>query len=156
MSHTVYFGLGSNLGDREKYLRAAILCLNSLLGPISGLSLFRETKAVGYESQNTYLNAVVSIDTEIELRKCFDIIQGLERELGRVRDPQGPRYQDRTIDIDILFYDSEVYSDAELTVPHPRIAERKFVLEPLCDIDPDFIHPTLKLKLSDLLYRLEN
>ena len=136
MAHTVYFGLGSNLGDREKYLRAAILCLNSLLGPISGLSLFRETKAVGYESQNTYLNAVVSIDTEIELRKCFDIIQGLERELGRVRDPQGPRYQDRTIDIDILFYGDRKLCTPQLVIPHPAVHDRPFIDELLLTLRP--------------------
>lgn len=129
-----YVGLGANLGDREATIRKAA----ELLGP-HRLSSIRETEPWGYADQPRFLNAVAEIETALTPRGLLDRLLEIERELGRA--PGGPRYGPRTIDLDLLLYGEEVVDEPGLTVPHPRIAERAFVLEPLFELDPGFFVP---------------
>jgi 2-amino-4-hydroxy-6-hydroxymethyldihydropteridine diphosphokinase len=131
-----YVGLGANLGDREATMRRAI----ELLGPdVVAVSSFRETDPVGYEDQPRFLNAAIALDTELSPRELLERLLAVERELGRTRD--GPRYGPRTIDLDLLLYGDEVFDEPGLQVPHPRLAERRFALEPLADLDPGLTVP---------------
>jgi 2-amino-4-hydroxy-6-hydroxymethyldihydropteridine diphosphokinase len=131
-----YIGLGANLGDREATMRRAI----ELLGDgVVAVSSFRETDPVGYEDQPRFLNAAVALETELSPRELLDRLLAVERELGRTRD--GPRYGPRTIDLDLLLYGEAVVEEQGLRVPHPRLAERRFALEPLAELDPGLTIP---------------
>jgi 2-amino-4-hydroxy-6-hydroxymethyldihydropteridine diphosphokinase len=129
-----YVGLGANLGDRETMiLRAA-----ALLGP-HRLSSIRETEPWGFTHQPKFLNAVAEMDTELSPRELHDRLHEIERDLGRTRS--GPRYGPRTIDLDLLLYGDEVIDEPDLIVPHPRLHERLFALEPLAELDPELSVP---------------
>ena len=131
-----YVGLGANLGDREATMRRAI----ELLGDeVVAVSSFRETDPVGYEDQPRFLNGAVALETELSPRELLDRLLAVERELGRTRD--GPRYGPRTIDLDLLLYGDVVVDEPGLRVPHPRLAERRFALEPLAELDPGLTIP---------------
>jgi 2-amino-4-hydroxy-6-hydroxymethyldihydropteridine diphosphokinase len=141
----VYLGLGSNLGDREAALHSAL----ELLGDeVVAVSSFRETDPVGYLDQPRFLNAAATLETDLEPRALLDRLLEVERELGRTRD--GPRFGPRTIDLDLLLYGDRVIDEPGLVVPHPRLAERRFVLEPLAELDPDLVVPGLG-RVEDLL-----
>jgi 2-amino-4-hydroxy-6-hydroxymethyldihydropteridine diphosphokinase len=129
-----YVGLGSNLGDRE----GTILAAAERLGP-HRLSPIVETEPWGYADQPRFLNAVAELETDRTPRGLLDRLLEVERELGRVRE--GPRYGPRTIDLDLLLYGDAVIDEPGLTVPHPRLAERLFVLEPLLALDPGLFVP---------------
>ncbi len=143
-----YLGLGSNLGDREANLRAA---LERLSGP--GLRVLRvspvyETEPVGYADQRSFLNLVAEAETELFPKQLLSRIAVIERALGRVRNMRnGPR----TIDIDILLYGSAVVRSTELEIPHPRMAERRFVLAPLADLAPELRHPVTRKTVRQML-----
>ena len=144
-----YVGLGANLGDREATMRRAI----DLLGDeVVAVSTFRETDPVGYEDQPRFLNAAVALETALTSRELLDRLLAVERELGRTRD--GPRYGPRTIDLDLLMYGEEIVDEPGLRVPHPRLAERRFALEPLFELDPRLIVPGVG-PVSALLQGLE-
>jgi 2-amino-4-hydroxy-6-hydroxymethyldihydropteridine diphosphokinase len=130
----VYLGLGANLGDRETTIRRALRVL-SAEGDIEveAVSSLRETDPVGYEDQPRFLNGAAAIQTELTPRALLERLHAVERELGR--DRTGPRFGPRTIDLDLLLYGGEQISEPGLEVPHPRIAERRFVLEPLAELD---------------------
>ena len=140
-----YIGLGSNLGDREAALRGA---LELLRDDVVAVSSFRETDPVGYLDQPRFLNAAAALETELEPRVLLERLLEVERELGRTRD--GPRFGPRTIDLDLLLYGDRVVDEPGLVVPHPRLAERRFVLEPLAELDPDLVVPGLG-RVRDLL-----
>jgi len=143
-----YIGLGSNLGDRGAALQSAL----DLLGDdVVAASSLRETDPVGYLDQPRFLNAAAALETGLEPRALLDRLLEVERELGRTRD--GPRFGPRTIDLDLLLYADRVIDEPGLVVPHPRLAERRFVLEPLAELDPDLVVPGLG-RVSDLLARL--
>jgi 2-amino-4-hydroxy-6-hydroxymethyldihydropteridine diphosphokinase len=129
-----YVGLGANLGDREATIRRAA----TLLGA-TRLSPILETEPWGYADQPKFLNAVAEVETDIGPRRLLDRLLEIERELGRVRE--GPRYGPRTIDLDLLLYGEEVVEEPGLTVPHPRLAERLFVLQPLASLDAGLFVP---------------
>jgi 2-amino-4-hydroxy-6-hydroxymethyldihydropteridine diphosphokinase len=135
-----YVGLGSNMGDRERMLWGAIhmLTFNPEVEVVA-VSSIRETDPVGFEDQPRYLNAAAAIDTELEPRALLDLLLSIERELGRTRE--GTRFGPRTIDLDLLLYGDESVDEPGLTVPHPRLHERRFVLEPLAELDPDLAVP---------------
>jgi 2-amino-4-hydroxy-6-hydroxymethyldihydropteridine diphosphokinase len=144
-----FIGLGSNLGDREAALRGAL----ELLGEdVVAVSSFRETEPVGYLDQPAFLNAAAALETGLEPRALLERLLGVERELGRTRE--GPRHGPRTIDLDLLVYDDRVIDEPGLVVPHPRLAERRFVLEPLAELDPDLVVPG-QGGVAELLSRLE-
>ncbi len=146
--HTAYLGLGSNLGDREQYLTQAIeafrehpLCRTLLF------SSFHETEPYGYTDQPAFLNACLRIDTLLSPTELLSFCQTLEQKAERVRTIHwGPR----TLDVDLLFYDQLILWTKELVLPHPEIEKRSFVLEPLCEIDPYFVHPILNKRLIHL------
>jgi 2-amino-4-hydroxy-6-hydroxymethyldihydropteridine diphosphokinase len=133
-----YIGLGSNLGDREGTMRAAAARLEEL-GRVR-LSSVRETEPVGMVDQPRFLNAVAELDTELGARELLERLLATERELGRERRP-GDRWGPRTIDLDLLLYGNETIDEPGLQVPHPRLAERRFVLEPLAELDPGLTLP---------------
>ena len=137
----VYVGLGSNLGDREASLRAAVDLLEA--NPeiqFVAVSRFRETDPVGLVDQPRFLNGAVAIDTELAAPDLLDRLLTIERDLGRERGV-GPRWGPRTIDLDLLLYGDETFQWPGLTVPHPRLHERRFALEPLADLDPALVVP---------------
>jgi 2-amino-4-hydroxy-6-hydroxymethyldihydropteridine diphosphokinase len=142
----VYLSLGSNVGDREANLRAAIQRLDPLR-----VSPIYETEPVDYKDQAWFLNVVVEAETALFPRQLLARTQRIECELGRVRTvPKGPR----TIDIDILLYGDVVMRTTELEIPHPRMTERRFVLQPLADLTPDLRHPVTHMTVRAMLARL--
>ena len=152
MLHDVYLALGSNIGDRKKYIEKAIEKLTSF-STIHKRSKVRETDPIGYEDQNRFLNCVVVVKTEITSELFLQKIQEIENDLGRKRSIHwGPR----TIDIDIIFYDDLVVESETLIIPHPRMHERLFVLEPLLEINPDFVHPIFKKTIKELFLQLNS
>lgn len=150
----LYLGLGSNLGDRKKNITYATMICGSIIGNIKTLSSLYETQPWGFSSDNSFLNAVIVIETQQDVDTCLKMVKSIEREMGRVKDSSVSGYQDRVIDIDILFYDDLVVDKPELKVPHPLIQKRDFVLRPLAEVDPDFVHPVLKKSMSQLLQDL--
>jgi 2-amino-4-hydroxy-6-hydroxymethyldihydropteridine diphosphokinase len=135
-----YVGLGANLGDRERTLRAAVDALAAEDGvELVAMSTLRETEPVGVGEQPLFLNGVVSVDTELAARELLDLLLALEQRFGRVRVPgeRGPR----TLDLDLLLYGREEIDEPGLSVPHPRLHERRFVLEPLAELAPGLVVP---------------
>jgi len=124
-----YVGIGANLGDREAVIRRAA----ELIGA-SRLSTIRETEPWGYADQPHFLNAVAELETDLPPRALLDRLLEVERELGRTRSE--PRFGPRTIDLDLLLYGRETVNEPGLRVPHPRLHERRFALEPLAELDP--------------------
>jgi len=146
-----YVGLGANLGDREAAIRRALeLLAAEPLVEVVAVSSLRETDPVGYEEQPRFLNGAAALETELSPRGLLDRLLAVERELGRVRG-EGPRYGPRTIDLDLLLYEDAVVDEPGLTVPHPRLAERRFALEPLHELDPDLTLPDGRT-VQDLLF----
>jgi 2-amino-4-hydroxy-6-hydroxymethyldihydropteridine diphosphokinase len=137
-----YIGLGSNLGDREENLRGALERLSEL-GPLRASS-FRETDPVGVTDQPRFLNAAAELETELGARELLGRLLEIERGLGRDRAVE-TRWGPRTIDLDLLLYGDEVLDEPGLTVPHPRLAERRFALEPLNELAPDLALPDGRL-----------
>jgi 2-amino-4-hydroxy-6-hydroxymethyldihydropteridine diphosphokinase len=129
-----YVGVGANLGDREATIRAALEALPGLVG----VSKLRETDPVGVVDQPPFLNAAAALETELTPRELLDTLLAVERELGRERRE---RWGPRTIDLDLLLYGDETIDEPGLTVPHPRLHERRFALEPLLDLDPELAIP---------------
>ena len=131
-----YVGLGANLGDRERTLRRAVELLAAEPGiEVVGVSSFRETEPVGYVDQPAFLNGACAVETDLSPRELLDRLLAVERALGRERGT-GPRWGPRTIDLDLLLYGDETVDEPGLTVPHPRLTERSFALEPLLELDP--------------------
>ena len=139
---TAYIGLGSNLGDRKATLSRALELLAAEPGiEVTKVSVFRETAPVGLLDQPRFLNAAARIQTELAPRELLDRLLAVERALGRTRT--GTRFGPRTIDLDLLLYGDSMLSEPGLTVPHPRLRERVFVLEPLAELDPGLVIPGL-------------
>ncbi len=150
----LYIGLGANIGDREDAIRQAIRTLNERIGALVGCSSLYETRPVGFTSENLFLNAVAAFNTQLSPHELLRITQEVERELGRTTKSKDGIYADRPIDIDLLLMDNEVCNEPSLTLPHPHLAERRFVLEPLCELAPDLRHPTTGLSVKEMLAQL--
>ncbi len=151
---TAYVGMGANLGGRATTLRCAAASLgeHSAIRLIGGSDLY-ETEPVGYTDQPDFLNAVLKLGTALSPRRLLDVLLDVERAYGRVREEKwGPR----TLDLDLLLYDREVVDEEGLRVPHPCIHERAFVLVPLCDLDPDGLHPLLNQAYRRLAHRVDS
>jgi 2-amino-4-hydroxy-6-hydroxymethyldihydropteridine diphosphokinase len=135
-----YVGLGGNLGDRRSYLERAVELLTREPDVrVVAVSSFRETDPVGYVEQPRFLNGAVAVDTRLGPRELLERLLAVERALGRERT--GPRFGPRTIDLDLLLYGDETIDEPGLTIPHARLAERRFALEPLAELDPDLALP---------------
>ncbi|MGB9552892.1 MAG: 2-amino-4-hydroxy-6-hydroxymethyldihydropteridine diphosphokinase, partial [bacterium] len=146
-SHKAYLGLGSNLGDRQNNLIQALQQLKSQV-KVEKVSSFYETEPVGFLDQPLFINAVCLISTELNPQELFSFIKRIERRMGR---QPSFRNAPRPIDIDILFYDDLVLDSPELTIPHPSLHQRAFVLVPLSEIAPALVHPVLKKTVAELL-----
>jgi len=147
-----FLALGSNLGDREANLRTAVTLLQGDEIRVRRGSSLYETAPQELLDQPSFLNAVVDVETSLFPMQLLARVREIERKMGRRRvTPKGPR----NIDIDILFYGRNVIATAELEVPHPRIAQRRFVLEPLAEIAPDFRHPLTGKTANEMLATLE-
>ena len=144
-----YVGLGSNLGDREGTLRTALVRLAEL-GEVRASS-FHETDPVGVIDQPKFVNAVAEVSTQLAPRDLLESLLAIERELGRDRSRE-QRWGPRTLDLDLLLYGGEMIDEPGLTVPHPRLAERRFVLEPLHELVPHLVLPD-GTGVGDLLAR---
>ena len=138
------------MGDKGKNLARAIRYINVEVGPVVELSGIYETEPWGFESDSTFLNMVIKIVSELTPLEMIDQCLEIETKMGRIRNSK-EGYSSRMIDIDILFYGNEVISENRLILPHPHIQNRRFILKPLCDIAPDYIHPVLGATISALL-----
>lgn len=139
----VYLSLGSNLGDRRIHIKNALAQINERAGAVLALSNFFETQPWGYLSQEMYLNVAVSVRTNLTPEALLTVTQEIEQQLGRHEKTVNGEYRDRVIDIDILLYDDLILQTPSLTIPHPLIHQRAFVLQPLAEIAPHIIHPVL-------------
>ena len=133
-THMVYLGLGTNLGDKQKNLNDAIRMLGNQVGEVEKVSSVIETEPEGFKSDNMFLNAVVKVRTALSPFELLDITQDMEKSLGRKEKSSNGIYHDRVIDIDILLYDDINISTPRLVIPHPRMAQREFVMAPLAEI----------------------
>ena len=151
MNETVYIGLGSNLGDRERNLTAAL----EALGRIDAVAVSRCSSL--YDSapfgppQPRYLNAVVQLECGLPPQRLLAILKQIELDLGRQK---GPRWSARPMDLDVLIWDGQVIADPNLQVPHLDLHRRRFALEPLCELAPELEHPVLKVTMRHLLVKL--
>jgi 2-amino-4-hydroxy-6-hydroxymethyldihydropteridine diphosphokinase len=146
---TAYLGLGSNIGKRMAYISNAFLQLHEIANTtvIKSSSIY-ETEPWGKSEQNNFLNSVVEIETELSAMNLFKIIKSIEELIGRT---ETEKWYQREIDIDLLFYGNEIIENDFMKVPHKEIENRKFVLIPMNEITPDFIHPIFKKNISTLL-----
>ena len=147
---TVYLGLGTNLGERERNMRVALEIIEERIGPILSSSSLYETAPWGYASENLFMNMAVKVETCLLPLPLLHKIKGIESEMGRTKASGQEGYRDRVIDIDILFYDELVMESEELTIPHPYISRRLFVLEPLDEIAPELVHPVSHKTINEL------
>ena len=141
--------LGSNLGDRILLINRAIVLIEEQIGVNLKTSSVFLTEPWGTDNALPYLNLALSLSTNKNAEEVLNLILSIEKELGRIRD--GSLNAPRTIDIDIVFYGKQIFNTEKLTLPHPRMHLRRFVLQPLFEIEPDFIHPVLNLSVAELL-----
>ena len=138
-SHIVFLGLGTNLGDREANLKAAVEEINKRVGEVASLSAFYVTEPWGFESSHPFLNAVCRVDTVLTPHEVLAVTQDIERMIGRTKKSVAGCYSDRPIDIDILIYDDCRLNTPDLTIPHPLMHKRDFVMKPLEEIAPELV-----------------
>jgi 2-amino-4-hydroxy-6-hydroxymethyldihydropteridine diphosphokinase len=145
----VFLSLGSNLGDRSINLQTALSRISAECGPLTASSVVYETAPWGFKPDSDFLNLAVAIETELKPEMLLDALLNIEKSMGRIRGKKG--YESRIIDIDILFYSDLIIENQRLVIPHPHLHKRRFVLVPLADIAPEFIHPVLKKSILSLL-----
>jgi 2-amino-4-hydroxy-6-hydroxymethyldihydropteridine diphosphokinase len=149
----VYLLLGSNIGDRQQFLHQASLLLTKEIGTIKKKSSLYETAAWGLEEQPDYLNQVIVFITKLQARDVLKAALDIEKILGRERIE---KWGSRVIDIDILFYSDEIIDEPDLKVPHPYFHVRRFAVEPMLEVEPDFIHPLLKKSIKSIALELRD
>lgn len=153
MDHTCYIALGSNLGDRAATIHRAVDLLRAepAVSSVQMSSLYETAPVGGPANQPPYLNAAARVVTSCEPHEFLALLLRTEQDLGRVR---AERWGPRTLDLDLLLFEDQIINTPTLTVPHPRMHQRRFVLEPLAEIAPAVVHPKLKLTVAELLRRL--
>jgi len=149
-NHELYILLGSNLGNRKQHIFSALKLIREKVGSIKAASSLYQTSPWGKTDQPEFFNLVIRVETDLGAEACMEALLDIETTLGRIRTV---KYAARTIDLDILYYDRSILNSHLLTVPHPCIADRKFVLVPLTEISPDFLHPVHNLSNALLLER---
>ena len=142
------------MGDKEQHINTAISLIKERVGEIIILSSICKTMPWGFHSDNIFFNAAVCVETNLTPMQVLSVIKMIEMEMGRTSKSSQGMYADRIIDIDLLFYEDQVINEVMLTVPHPLLQYRMFVLMPMTEIAPDLVHPVLKLPIRELLYRL--
>ncbi len=150
-----YLSLGSNLGDKSENLNKAIQLLKERAGEVLAISAFYETEPDGFVSENSFVNIALSLDTKLDAFALLDVCEEIEKELGRTTKSVNLNYSDRVIDIDILYFNNMQLATERLTLPHPRMHRRLFVLEPLAEIAPKFRHPILGMSTAKILKELK-
>ncbi len=153
--HIVYVSVGSNMGNRIKNCRVGIANFITAANlTLLDQSLFYATEPVDYEDQDWFINAVIKIVTDLDPLQLLQVIKTIQQTAGRVKD--SIRFGPRVLDLDVLLYDNIAVSMPEIEIPHPRMHKRRFVLRPICDIDPTIIHPMLKKSMQFLLDQLDD
>ncbi|MFQ5778195.1 MAG: 2-amino-4-hydroxy-6-hydroxymethyldihydropteridine diphosphokinase [Terriglobia bacterium] len=152
---TACLSLGSNLGDRAGYIERALAALAAAGVRVRRRSALYESEPVGMNPQRWFVNCLAEVETELMPLRLLRVLKRIERQLGR-SSPHGIQPAARRIDIDIVYYGRRVVRMPELTIPHPRLAERRFVLEPLRELAPDWRHPVTSLTPAEMLAALED
>lgn len=155
MTHLVYLSLGTNMGNKEENLRTAMTLIKEQVGTITSQSALYASAPWGFDSENTFLNNAISVETSLTPEELLSTTQRIEHTLGRTHKSVDGQYSDRLIDIDILLYDDVVMHTPSLTLPHPLMHRRLFVLEPLSEIAPTMIHPLLQKEITTLCNELK-
>lgn len=150
---TAYLGLGTNVGDKRGNLMTAAALLAERVGAVLALSALYETEPWGFESENTFLNAVIVMTTDLSPMELLDTTRLIEIEMGRIDKSDGA-YHDRIIDIDLLMVDDQIIHTERLVLPHPLMHKRSFVMEPLAEVAPEVKHPVFGKTMSKLLSEL--
>ncbi len=153
---TVYLSLGTNIGNKEKQMNEAIERIETQIGDVVSRSTFYVTEPWGFESENSFLNAAVKIETVLSADEVLKETQNIEREMGRMEKSEKGKYKDRIIDIDILMYGTSIIDSPNLTIPHKFMKERRFVLEPLAEIASEVVIPGTGISVSKALNLLIN
>ena len=152
----VYLSLGSNMGDRERLLELSIEEIGKRIGSVTKVSSKYETEPWGFISANKFINMAVEVNTELSSKEVSEMVHKIEDDLGRTRSNNATGYEDRVIDIDILMIDNIISKESDLTLPHPKMHLREFVIFPLCEIAPEIIHPVLGCSIEDIKTSMTN
>ena len=153
MMERCFILFGSNMGDKNKIYAQACLLINNRCGRIVAQSSAYESEPWGFEAKGWFLNRLIVVETELEPKAMMRQLLDIEAELGRVRHPEAGGYTSRTADLDILYYGSRIVLTDSLTIPHPRLHQRRFALLPLCEVVPEFVHPAFNMTQTELLKR---
>lgn len=153
MMECCYILFGSNMGDKEALFAQACLLINNRCGRVVEVSSAYESEPWGFEAKEWFLNRLIVVETELEPEEMMRQLLDIEAELGRVRHPEAEGYASRTADLDILYYGSRIVLTDSLTIPHPRLHQRRFALLPLCELAPQLVHPAFNLTQTELLKR---
>ncbi len=149
----VFLSIGSNLGDKELNITNSVEKIKNEVGNVLNISSFYYSEPVGFKSENNFVNIVLSLNTRLLPEPLLEKLQSIEKKMGRVK-PQNVRYADRIIDIDIISYDDWIIKTPFLQIPHSEMEKRDFVLMPLAEISPDFIHPSKQKTIKELIRSL--
>ncbi len=156
MSEFSYILLGSNMGDKLTLLNNAIEIIGSRCGKVIKKSSLYESEPWGFDAEQNFINQAICVETELSAHELLRELLSIEIELGRDRSRHYETYVSRPIDLDVIYYGEMINDDRELILPHPRLHLRRFVLEPLCEISSDFIHPVFNVTNKELLDRCED
>lgn len=151
-----YLSLGSNLGNKAENIQNAVALLSERAGEVIKVSSNYETEPDGFISENTFVNIALALDTRLDAFSLLDVCEQIEKELGREHKSVNLNYSDRVIDIDILYFNNMQLATDRLTLPHPRMHKRTFVLEPLAEIAPKMRHPILGMNTAKMLKQIKS